>query len=475
LKTITHKIIISIIILLFVFDTSAYAGTNPAREEIEAMIDEIAIKRGIPSILLKGIARVESVYKHFNSDGSPKICGTSIGLMQINNVQGGYDNYRLKHDIVYNIEAGADVLLNKWSMSSYNQVSSVGNMDPNILENWYFALWAYNGWAQSNNPVSPYAKKYTYQQLIYDVIDKEYGKKINNIDFSYLPKEGKPSRSLVVPTPNNHSSGSIIFYEKGDYVRTDGIRQDYYLRDSPAGNYIYRLNINQLGIITEDPELKNGYYWYKVYIDETKEGWIERNWLLRTGDTEYGRYIYDDISFHWARKIIMDLYGKGIVSRDILYNPDNPVMWEEYCIFLSRTLNYIETSNRQGKIQFKKAAPFIDFANVHSWALNYVKDIYERGIMEEKDINPLENITRKKAALIIEDLLVSSDKYMDIDIKTIFSDLENLTEEEVLAVKTAYINGIVSGKHTKAFCPDDYLTRAEAGVIMANIVSKYVR
>jgi hypothetical protein len=474
LKTITHKIIILIIILLFILNTSAYAGINPSREEIEEMIDKVAIKRGVPAILLKGIARVESVYKHFNSDGSPKICGTSIGLMQINNVHGGYDNYRLKHDIMYNIEAGADVLLNKWSMSSYNQVSSVGNMDPNILENWYFALWAYNGWSQSNNPVSPYSKKFTYQQLIYDVIEKEYGEKINNIDFSYLPREGKPSRSLVVPTPKNYSSGSIIFYEKGDYVRTDGIRTSYYLRDSPAGNYVHRLNINQLGIITEGPELKNGYYWYKVYVDETQEGWIERNWLLRTGDTEYGRYIYDDISFHWARKVIMDLYGKGIVSEAVLYNPDNPVTWEEYCILLSRTLNYIETANQQRKMQVEKT-PYIDFTNVHAWALNYVKDIYERGILKERILNPSENLTRKKAALIIEDILVSSDKYMDIDIKTIFSDLENLEEEEVSAVKTAYINGIVSGKYIKAFCPDDYLTRAEAGVIMANIVNKYVR
>lgn len=475
MKTITHKIIILLIILLFIFNTSVYAGINPTREEIEAMIDQVATKRGVPSILLKGIARVESVYKHFNSDGSPKICGTSIGLMQINNVYGGYDNYRLKHDIIYNIEAGADVLLNKWSMSSYNQVSSVGNMDPNILENWYFALWAYNGWSQSNNPCSPYSKKYTYQQLIYDVIEKEYGKKINNIDFSYLPREGKPSRSLTVPTPKNYSSGNIIFYEKGDYVRTDGIRTAYYLRDFPAGNYVHQLNINQLGTITGGPELKNGYYWYKVYIDETKEGWIERNWLLRTGDTSYGRYIYNDISFHWARKIIMDLYGKGIVSNAVSFNPDNPVTFEEYCIFLSRTLNYIETINQQKKIQIEKTIHYIDFTNVHSWAIDYVKDIYERGILKEKEINPIKNITRKKAALIIEDILTSSDEHMNIDIKTIFLDLGNLTEEEISAVQTAYINGIVSGKHIKAFCPSDYLTRAEAGVIMSNLVDKYVR
>jgi hypothetical protein len=323
LKAISRKIIV-IVIFLLVFNTTVFAGVNPSRDEIEAMIDRVAIKRGIPAILLKGIARVESVFKHFNSDGSPKICGTSIGLMQINNIYGGYDNYKLKHDIIYNIEAGADVLLSKWSMSSYNKVSSVGNMDPNILENWYFALWAYNGWSVGNNPVSPYAKKYTYQQLIYDVIEKEYGKKIHNIDFSYLPRESNPSRSLIVPTPDNFSSGNIILYEKGDYVITDGIRGAYYLRDAPAGNYIYELSLGQLGVITEGPLLKKGFYWYKVCVDGTKEGWIERNWLLRTGDTQYGKYIYEDIPFHWARKTIMDMYGKGIVSKAALFNPDKP-------------------------------------------------------------------------------------------------------------------------------------------------------
>src|SRR5690606_10261980 len=136
----------------------------------------------------------------------------------------------------------------------------------------------------------------------------------------------------------------------------------------------------------------------------------------------------------------------------------------------------IENINQQRKIQIKKAVPFNDFANVHSWALNYVKDIYDRGLLTKEEIlNPLASLNRKKAALIIEDILVSSDNYMDLDIKTIFSDLENLTEEEVSAIKTAYINGIVSGKYTKAFSPNENLTRAEAAVIMANITKKYVR
>lgn len=476
MRIITQKIILLIITFLLVFNITVFAGVNPSREEIESMIDEVALKRGIPSILLKGIARVESVYKHFNNDGSPKISGTSIGLMQINNIYGGYDNHRLKYDVMYNIEAGADVLLNKWSMSSYQRVSSVGNMDPNILENWYFALWAYNGWAQSNNPVSPYAKKYTYQQLVYDVIEKEYGKKINNIDFSHLPTNGNPSRALVVPTPANCSSGSIVFYEKGDYVRTDGIRREFHLRDEPAGSYIHQLKINQLGTITEGPVLKNGHYWYKVYVDENREGWIERNWLLRTGDTEYGRYIYDDISFHWARKIVMDLYGKGIISQARLYNPDNIVTLEEYCVFLSKTLNFIELSNQQRKFKAERPLPYNDTTDINQWAFKYVKDIYNRGLLEEKQsLAPLGKLTRKEATLLIEDILVSSDKYNSLDIKTIFSDLDKLTEKEISSIKTAYLNGVISGKNLNMFCPNEYLTRGEAAIIMSNIVTKYVR
>jgi hypothetical protein len=57
----------------------------------------------------------------------------------------------------------------------------------------------------------------------------------------------------------------------------------------------------------------------------------------------------------------------------------------------------------------------------------------------------------------------------------VFSDLGNLNEEEISAVKKAYVNGIISGKDIKAFCPDEYLTRAEATVIMSNIIKKYIR
>lgn len=501
LKTTTRKILMLIFIFIFTFNTLVYANYNPPREEVEAMIDEVAQKRAIPRVILKSIARVESVYEHFNSNGSPLISGSSIGLMQVNNRNLGYDSNKLKYDIKYNIEAGADVLLNKWSMSSYQDVSSVGNMDPNVLENWYFALWAYNGWASSNNP-NTYAKRYTYQQLIYNIAEKEYGQKINNIDFSYLPASGKPSRSLVVPTPSYTNSGNIILYEVGDYVRTDGIRDEYQLRDAPAGKYVHELGVNQLGIITEGPVLKNGYYWYKVYVDEGREGWIERNWLLRTGDVEHGRYVFEDISFHWARKVIMDLYNEGVISEASSFNPDNIATKEEFLIFLSKVIenneeylpNNEETENTD-TVKDKQTdktnkddentlletvaieeniLPFSDASEIHTWAVNYIEHVNELGLLEdyESELNPLDKLTRKEAANLIENVFGDKIEFKNLDIQTIFSDLNNLNTEEIIAVKAAYTNGIMSGKNAGNFCPDDYLTRAEAAAIMTKIIDQ---
>lgn len=489
MRTVTRKVIIMFFIFIFTLNTFVYAGVNPSRKELEYMIEKVAKKRAIPSILLKAIARVESCYEHYNRDGSPKITGTSIGLMQINNRNGGYDDNRLRYDILYNIEAGADVLLNKWSMSSYNTVSSVGNMDPNILENWYFALWAYNGWAGSNNPntISSNAKRYTYQQLVYNVIEKEYDSKIHNIDFSYLPATGKPSRSLVVPTPAYTNGGDIIQYEKGDYVRTDGIRNKYHLRDAPAGKYIHDLSVNHLATVTEGPVLKNGYYWYKVYIDDNTEGWIERNFLLRTGDTEYGRYVFEDISLHWARKAIMNLYGKNIVSEAEYFNPDKYISREEFFILLSKALDYANNKSTKAIAESKNteviaenantgaedAVTALSLENFNSWALEYVEQIYELGLVDEEDlINPSGSLNRKEAALMIESIFEISEEFISLNIESIFSDTVNLKAEEINAIKTAYTNGIMSGNGSGGFSPDAYLTRAEAAAIMVKITEK---
>ena len=52
----------------------------------------------------------------------------------------------------YNIAAGARILAEKWNEALY---PTVGAHDPRYIESWYYALWAYNGWAAINHPFHP--------------------------------------------------------------------------------------------------------------------------------------------------------------------------------------------------------------------------------------------------------------------------------------------------------------------------------
>ncbi len=52
----------------------------------------------------------------------------------------------------YNIAAGAQVLAEAWNEQFF---PVVGDGDPSRIESWYYALWAYNGWALENHPAGP--------------------------------------------------------------------------------------------------------------------------------------------------------------------------------------------------------------------------------------------------------------------------------------------------------------------------------
>ena len=49
----------------------------------------------------------------------------------------------------YNIAVGAQILLEKWNSDFFPVVAG---SEPGFIESWYYALWAYNGWAFRNHP-----------------------------------------------------------------------------------------------------------------------------------------------------------------------------------------------------------------------------------------------------------------------------------------------------------------------------------
>lgn len=513
-KKVLKTIIIYLLISLLITANVCADEYNPSREELEAKIEKIAIRRGIPSVLLKSIARVETVFKHYDQYGNVnRGSAGSIGLMQIHNVYGVFDTDKLMYDIDYNIEAAAEILLNKWDMSIEQQIPSIGQMDPNVLENWFFPLWAYNSWVESNNPNTlPYyfrtwVKKYTYQDLIYKVALEEYNQPISNIDNSYLPASGLPSKELCVPSPSIINYGNIVQYDIGDIIEVDTYNT-LNLRDAPNGEIIGKLNNGQKMTVINEPVLEKGYYWYELQSDDSSlSGWAARNWLVRIGDTYNGIYPFEDIPYHWSRKYVMELYNEGYVNGDsaITYSPDKIVNREQFAAFVCKVLELPEAEGFE----------YLDIDEISPWALEYVDKVYEKGLFDLIDdiFGPKELVPRKEAALIISRLYNNSELETTIDETTdevesnqnnsdieqtqeqiseensdnenldeenvdqtnseekivSFEDVSNLTEEEINAINIVYENGIMNGKSDIAFCPDDYLTRAEVATIMLRI------
>ncbi len=116
----------------------------------------------IPPTLLKSIVWVESEFGHADNTipwggvGPVKRsfdCGFGLGQITtgMTNQTG---NPSAKQALVgthfaFNVAAAARLLADKWNLSL---VSVVGKGDPASLEDWYYAVWAYNGRASFNHP-----------------------------------------------------------------------------------------------------------------------------------------------------------------------------------------------------------------------------------------------------------------------------------------------------------------------------------
>lgn len=125
-------------------------GTNPPGASIRARLKDAALRYNVPSAILIAIAYQESGCRQFGANGSTIVGSNAtsqdIGIMQINS-SGRSDIDRLMTDIDYNIETGAKMLDGKWKLAP-----GIGDRDRNVLENWYYAIWAYNGLSSTNNP-----------------------------------------------------------------------------------------------------------------------------------------------------------------------------------------------------------------------------------------------------------------------------------------------------------------------------------
>ena len=291
---------------------------NPPREEIEEMIREIALLNGVPTVIVKAVAYTESNLRQFhNGEPLQSFDGYSWGIMQVSpHAHPDYDEEKLKYDIRYNIQAGTEIILEKWgyAFSSSPIIPKIGDNDPRILENYYFTLWAYNGWSQSNNPnMMPYdhggwIQTEAYQDKVIRYAWEEFEQVITTIPPEELPEEGLPLATTAYTTPLPSHPGEFRTHELGDILISVSnilaLRNDSWERLSP--NITFGKGLEVLA----GPVLHNGYIRYKIETIEedgetSRTGWVAMNWAFPMPSADL-----NDDGF-------VDIYDLAVIAKNV--------------------------------------------------------------------------------------------------------------------------------------------------------------
>jgi putative cell wall-binding protein len=152
--------------------------------EINKILTEKALEHHIPPEVLKAIALQESSWDPSTSEDG------GIGLMQVTDTE-GFDESRLKTDLEYNIEAGIKILEEKWNWGLNATIPRINDANRDIIENWYFAIMAYNGVVPKNSPIikadgSPNTD--AYQEKVFDKIEDAH-LQLELHDFTFKPSD----------------------------------------------------------------------------------------------------------------------------------------------------------------------------------------------------------------------------------------------------------------------------------------------
>ncbi|MGD6842202.1 transglycosylase SLT domain-containing protein [Bacillus infantis] len=242
------------------------------------LLTAAAKKYNIPAEVLKAIAYNESGMNQFQKDGTPLITDDGgIGMMQVTlsaeeAAAKGYDRNRLITDTAYNIEAGAKILKEKWN---YTFIPRINNHDPNIIENWYFAIMAYNGLSMRNDPDNTQGKT-PYQEKIFQIIEDN-----SLVDLTAIPEFDVEYKDPARPEIMSFPSGKLSYqwsgmdtetshlFEKGDKVYTwNHMQSTSNLRDAVDGGRAASVpHFSPLTIVSgpyESANANNHFVYYEV-------------------------------------------------------------------------------------------------------------------------------------------------------------------------------------------------------------------
>jgi hypothetical protein len=142
----------ALLVAVLITPAPASAGpyVNPSPAEIRGLLYAAAVAHDIPPKILYAVAYQESTWRQFDAAGDPLISSDGgIGILQVTTIPAGVDAERLKTDVAYNIDVGAGILAAKWGYAP-SVFPLIGDGSRRCYEDWFFAVWAYNGWVAGN-------------------------------------------------------------------------------------------------------------------------------------------------------------------------------------------------------------------------------------------------------------------------------------------------------------------------------------
>nr|WP_263324810.1 cell wall-binding repeat-containing protein [Neobacillus sp. Marseille-Q6967] len=308
------KILIGIttaILFFFSGASSSFAETsftetnyqNPPYHEINKLLTEAALKWEIPPEIVKALAYQESSWHQFEN-GAPKVSDDGgIGIMQVTN-DSRFNQERLKTDIQYNINAGLQKLDEKFRGVD-GKLPTVNNNERDILENWYFAVLAYNGKVPSNSPIfkeDGSRNTKSYQERLYaEIENKNPGMGIYPIPFDFQTSDFTYTENppllyfnrdsyqipyhLVHTTKHTFNPNDIVLSAAGANFRNAPTSESSSIKKLPTGKkeavtilerFVYDESSSQ--------DMRNKQFvWYKVKLQDRTIGYTASSELQPLG------------------------------------------------------------------------------------------------------------------------------------------------------------------------------------------------
>jgi len=172
----------------------------------------------------------------------------------------------------------------------------------------------------------------------------------------------------------------------------------------------------------------------------------------------------NDIAGHWAEAGIRQAVAEGIVAGypDGSFQPDRKVTRAEFAVMLIRALKW------QGA---EAELAFVDAAEIPAWAHHAFAQAVRAGIIRgyvDGSLNPTAEITRAEMALMVAAAIGLPNEGNE---PTGFADDRDIPGWAKAAIASMKQSSIVRGDGANKFRPQDNAARAEAAILLLNMLA----